>query len=113
MAIRATARQIAALADSPNWKQPPATEKEFMAQVIALAKLRGFKVYHTHDSRRSESGWPDLVLVRDRIFFVELKTEKGKVSAEQDDWLRAISIAGGIVCVWRPSMWAEIERVLS
>src|ERR1019366_8380560 len=40
----------------------PETEKDFMARVIALAKSRGYKVYHTLNSRGSEAGLPDLVL---------------------------------------------------
>jgi hypothetical protein len=40
------------------------TEKQFMAQVIQLARLRKWLVYHTHDARRSVAGFPDLVLVR-------------------------------------------------
>ena len=40
------------------------TEKQFMAQVVELAKLKGWLVYHTYDSRRSEPGFPDLCMVR-------------------------------------------------
>ncbi len=39
-------------------------EKPFQAQVVELARLSGWLTYHTHDSRRSQSGFPDLVLVR-------------------------------------------------
>lgn len=55
------------------------TEKEWQAQVVELAQTLGWKkAYHVYDSRRSHSGWPDLVLVRERILYVELKREGGK-----------------------------------
>src|SRR5690606_30920215 len=54
-------------------------EAVLQAQVIKVAKGLGFLAYFTHDSRRSPSGWPDLVLVhpiRGRLLFRELKQEK-------------------------------------
>lgn len=78
-------------------------EQQWQAQVVELAHLlRWDRVYHTHDSRRSESGFPDLVLVRERVIFAELKTERGRLSAEQERWLTALSNAGQEVYVWRP-----------
>jgi hypothetical protein len=67
------------------------TEKEWQAQVLDLARLYGWRhAYHTFDSRRSASGFPDLVLVRERALFAELKSKSGKVSAAQADWLAAL-----------------------
>jgi len=84
-------------------------EKPFMAQVIKLARLRNWLVYHTHDSRRSASGFPDLVLCRPpRLIFAELKSEKGKPTMEQVAWLDALSGCGVEVFCWRPS---DLERV--
>ena len=37
------------------------TEKQFQSHIVQYAKMRGWLVYHTHDSRRSEPGFPDLV----------------------------------------------------
>ena len=52
------------------------TESQFQSAVIELAKLNGYRlIYHTHDSRRSVPGFPDLVLVsehRQRALFREL-----------------------------------------
>jgi hypothetical protein len=59
--------------------------------------------YHTHDSRRSPSGFPDLVIVGDRVLYRELKTAKGKVSDAQAAWLHALVLAGQDACVWRPA----------
>ena len=39
---------------------------DFQPDVIKLAKLCGFRrPYHVHDSRRSEAGFPDLILIKD------------------------------------------------
>lgn len=102
------------------------SEKAFQAQVIQLAALHGWLCYHTFDSRRSAAGFPDLVLVRDgRVIFAELKTERGKVSAHQRQWIDALltttratwlyGAPDGVVSVyvWRPSQWNAIEATLA
>ena len=91
------------------------TEKRFQAQIVKLAKLHGWLVYHTFDSRRSTAGFPDLVLVKgDQIIFAELKTKKGKVKPEQKAWLIALNNAGKVrSCVWRPQYDASILAVLA
>lgn len=94
------------------------TEREFMAQVVAFAKLHGWLVYHTHDSRRCAAGFPDLVLVKGlRLIFAELKVGKNKTSPEQDTWLNALNRAVPALCgaalVWRPEYWHAIKRSLS
>jgi hypothetical protein len=53
-----------------------------------------------------------LVLVRDRVLVVELKSERGKPTAEQRRWLDALEAAGAEHYLWRPSSWPEVERVL-
>ena len=60
------------------------TERQFQRQVLDLARLCGYRAYHTHDSRRSQPGFPDIVLVnpeRRHTLFVELKTSTGRVTA--------------------------------
>lgn len=89
------------------------TEKVWQAQVVEVARTLGWRCYHTFDSRRSQPGFPDLVLVRDRVVFLELKSEKGKVSAAQQDWLQALADAGAEACVARPSDFDELGRVLA
>lgn len=92
---------------------PKLTEKQFMAQVIQLAKLFGWRVYHTHDSRRSVAGFPDLVLLKGEVLLVaELKVGKNDVTDEQWGWLRSFEQAGGRTFVWYPDQWDEIEREL-
>lgn len=82
------------------------TESEFQSQVIQVAGFHGFRlIYHTHDSRKSQPGWPDLVLaneVRSIVLVRELKTSTGKVSPEQLAWLTVLQAAGINAGVWRP-----------
>lgn len=101
------------------------SEKSFQAQVVALAKLRGWMTWHAFDSRRSTAGVPDLLLVRvartdtpagptGRVIFAELKTETGVVSAPQRQWLDALAATGKVEAyTWRPSMWTEIDAILA
>ena len=91
------------------------TEKQLQTVIIQLAELLGWLVYHTHDSRRSQAGFPDLVLVRgNRIIFAELKSEKGRTRPEQVKWLTALAGATPEVYTWRPAQWHDgtIERCL-
>ena len=94
------------------------SEAAFQDKVIRLAKGAGWMVYHTYDSRRSEAGFPDLVLAhRDRgVIFAELKSASGKLTPAQQDWQRGLSDAlpgpsdywGSKmleVLVWRPADW--------
>jgi hypothetical protein len=80
------------------------TEAQWQTIVIEVARLNGWWVHHHYDSRRSEPGWPDLVLLRDgEALFVELKREDGKVAAAQAYVLDLLESAGCEACVWRPS----------
>lgn len=100
------------------------SEADFQASVIQFARLHRWRVAHFHDSRRQvggrmvgdadAAGFPDLVLVRGvRLLVVELKSERGRVKPEQQEWLDALRATGVVmVAVWRPSHWPEIERTL-
>ena len=98
--------------------KPAITEKAFQAQVVELARYCGWKVYHTFDSRKSDPGFKDLVMVRGkRLIFSELKSEKGRETPAQVEWsdaLELVAIRNEWVenHLWRPSDWPEIERVL-
>jgi len=91
------------------------TEKGFQASVIKLAKLCGWSCYHTHDSRRSQAGFPDLVLAHPKggLLFAELKTEQGKVSAAQEEWKEVLTQAGSEHHIWRPSDWDRLYERLT
>ena len=88
-------------------------ERDFQHSVVELAELYGWMIYHTYDSRRSNPGFPDLVMVRDnRVIFAELKTMKGKVTKHQERWLEALAKTQVEVKLWRPSDINDIEEVL-
>lgn len=89
-------------------------EKEWQAQVFKLARVLGWKKsYHTYDSRRSSSGFPDVVLVRDRVVYLELKREKTGCTPAQVDWLRDLNAAGAEVYVVRPRNLQALALVLA
>ena len=88
------------------------TEKEFQNQIVQFAKMQGWEVYHTYNSQRSEPGFPDLVLARDRILYRELKSETGSLTFYQQKWGKAIEKAGGDWAVWRPSQIEAIYKEL-
>lgn len=90
------------------------SEKQFQDHVVALAHRLGWLVYHTHDSRRSAPGFPDLVLVRGTTLFRELKAANGVVSKDQRVWLTALETAGEDAGVWKPKdlMSGRVEQEL-
>ena len=95
--------------------RPENTEKAWLAQVRYLAKTLGWQFWHPWLTIYSARGWPDVALVRPpRLIFAELKTEKGKVSPEQQEWLDLLRSVGGNVevYVWRASDFDEVVRIL-
>jgi hypothetical protein len=90
------------------------TEKAWQAVVLDLARLHGWQAYHTFDSRRSQPGFPDLVLWRrGELIFVELKTDKGRVTPDQLRVISGLEDAGQQVYVWRPDDLDFAQKVLS
>ena len=90
------------------------SESRFQSNVIALAKLCGWRHYHTWNSRRSEPGFPDLCMVRgERLVFAELKRAGEKPTAEQEAWLGELRRVPGVeALLWRPEDWPAIEKTL-
>ena len=91
-------------------------EEIFKGEVIEAARLHGWRVYHTHDSRRSEPGYPDLALVhpvRCRYMLWELKVGDNGLSKDQAWWLWALGMSGLEVAVWWPSDWDTIIEHLT
>ncbi|KKM99442.1 hypothetical protein LCGC14_1147790 [marine sediment metagenome] len=89
------------------------TEKQFESQVKDLAKTFNWQYYHTWRSIHSPAGFPDCVMVKEgRIIFAELKSEKGKVSEEQFEWLEALGKGKAEVYIWRPSDFDKVVEIL-
>lgn len=91
---------------SPTAFIPKLSEEDLQQQVIELARFHQYDVtYHNPDSRRSQAGFPDLVLIsssRGRALFRELKSEDGRVRPKQRSVLLAMVAAGLDADVWRP-----------
>jgi hypothetical protein len=101
-------------------------EAALQERLRRLCRTLSLPHYHTHDSRRSEGGFPDSVIVRAPqdwgrpwLVIVELKSEKGRLTDEQTRWgvlLRAVeAAAGGALCyrVVRPSTWERLVGLLT
>jgi hypothetical protein len=94
------------------------TEADLQSSVVDLARWLKILAYHTHDSRRSEPGFPDLVLAgRNGVIFAELKSTAGQLSREQTSWKWMLTAAGATWRLWRPLEWdtgqieAELRRI--
>ena len=73
--------------------EPAISEKDFQTEVLKRAKQFGWMAYHTFDSRRSQKGFPDLILVRGVVMIcLELKSDSksSKESDEQKAWIKAL-----------------------
>jgi hypothetical protein len=111
------------------------TEKKWDDQLFSLtrkapgiAPMLGWKLaYHTHRADKSPAGFPDRVLVRERVIFAELKRQPPvskrdptrelmsgvyKITSYQVEWLDALAAAGQEVYVWVPSDFDEVGQIL-
>lgn len=77
-------------------------EKELQDAVLSDARLLGWLAYHPYSSKRSVPGFPDLVLVRERVVWCELKSARGVVTEEQKRWHQALRAAGQEVYILTP-----------
>lgn len=100
-------------------EQPaPVSEKAWQDGVMRLLAAHGYVYrYHTWDSRRSPSGFPDIVAVHREpgrpLLCVELKTDTGQVTPAQAAWLQALGQCTGVVAAcWRPAQMQEIVETL-
>lgn len=97
----------------------------------ALARQCGWLTYHSFRSDHSEAGFPDLVLVRERLdpdgdpsngrpllLAVECKRQRTTLTPAQERWRRALEVlervSGGVIAyrLARPSTRHEVEALL-
>ena len=99
------------------------SEKNFLKQVIDLAHLHGWVCAHFRTSMNQRgqyltavsadgAGFPDLVLVRERVIFAELKAKGGKLSGAQRQWHALLTTANQEVYTWYPDDFEAIKRIL-
>lgn len=100
------------------------TEAEWQRDVIDLAHLHRWRVAHFRAATLTNgrtitpvaadgAGWPDLVLVRGRLLFRELKTNRGRLQPHQEAWGAALQKAGCDWGVWRPRDFDEVLACLT
>lgn len=97
-------------------------ERDFQKAVTDVLSALGWMHCHFRPARTTggwrtplsgDKGFPDVVAVRgDRVLFLELKAEKGRLSPEQGRWLAALGLAGQEVHCFRPSDWDVLEEAL-
>lgn len=103
----------------------PLRGKPLQKGIIQLGRQLGWRVAHFPPIRvewgyqtpvaADGRGFPDLILVRDRVVIAEVKGDGDSVKPHQQVWLDAFAMAGQEVYVWTPRDWAEgvIERILT
>ena len=104
-------------------RQLPETEDGFLGWVIDCARRQfGWTVAHFRPCQTGRgwrtavqadgAGFPDLVLVRDRVIFAEVKSAGGQLEPEQRAWRDRIQGAGGEWHLWRPGDRDRITELL-
>ena len=96
------------------------TEAQFQRNVEEIAFANGWLTFHASQPFWDTAGLPDLILVRERIEFWELKVRDAKKSRApspspvQWRFMDRLVEAGGIVrlMLW-PDDWDEIVRLLA
>lgn len=79
-------------------------ERDLERHVAALCKARNVMYFHPLDSRGTNPGFPDDVLiVHGRVMYRELKSQTGRVRPDQRIVLAALAAAGADVDIWRPA----------
>jgi hypothetical protein len=90
------------------------SEEQFLQAVRGMAHALRWFTYHTRNSRRSDGGFPDLVMVRPpRLVIAELKVGKRRPTDAQQAWLEVMAECPGVEAYcWWPTDWPEIEACL-
>ena len=103
----------------------PISEQAFSEQVYDLAARNKWRTYHARPGQtgggkwatqmQGDVGFPDWVLVRgDRLIFAELKTDTGKVTDGQIEWLAVLNEVEQVTAqLWRPHDFDTIADLLA
>lgn len=100
---------------------PHLLEKPYQVRVITFAENCGWEVFHHGDSRKQvrpgvfvgdiqARGFPDLVLVRERVLYRELKQDGEYLDPWQRYWAARLEAAGCDYDLWRPADWDTIVQ---
>ena len=88
-------------------------EAAVQATILDVARLHRWLAYHTFDSQQSAGGFSDLVLVRERVIFAEVKRAGQRPRADQSMWLGELARTGAEVYLWTLDDIDEIARILA
>lgn len=90
------------------------SEAAYQDNIVQLAEAYGWWSYHVRDSRGSNAGFPDLMLVRGvDLRFLEVKAQKGRVRPEQEMVIGALRHVERVHAdIVRPSDWPRLEQAL-
>jgi hypothetical protein len=97
-------------------KELTPSEAAFQARVITLARSLDWMAYHTHWSRHSERGYPDLCMVRPpRLLYAELKVwPRTTLRPEQAVWIERLRAVPHIeVYVWVWAFPGDVEQQIA
>ena len=89
------------------------SEKKFGVRVKTFLRNHGWHVQSNSwvgVGNQYMKGFPDLVCVRQKVLFIELKTATGKLKPAQQDWANWIVEAGGDWLLLRPQQWEEFKK---
>jgi len=95
-------------------EMPPGVhEADLQEHCEAVARAYGWLVHHAADSRRADPGLPDLIMLSPvqpdggvTLVMLELKTAKGKLTDEQEQWQLRLALVKRVVTgVLRPAGW--------
>ena len=99
------------------------SEADFQGSVVNLAQALRWRVAHFRPAMTNHGwrtpvaadgkGFPDLVLVRDRVVFAELKGTDGRLKPAQAAWRDALLAASVEWYLWSPDDWDAIRDVLT
>ena len=80
------------------------TETQFQKIITDMADDRGILWHHCDAAYRcsGHNGFPDLILVKDIVLFVELKSWYGRLRPEQSTYRERLDYAGANYALWRP-----------
>lgn len=105
------------------------TEDDVEREVLRLARLYGYRYYHTRYSLKSQAGFPDVALLKPpRFLLAELKRQGGLPTETrlihtragyprwvdgQLDWLRDLHACPGVEAyLWWPDTLGEVATIL-
>ena len=89
------------------------TEAELERDLKSHAESIGWIRYHTLRPKGSNPGFPDDVFIRERVVWVECKSENGKLSEYQKVWKDLLILSGAEYYLCRPSTIEYVKQRLT